>query len=217
MAQPPLEIGMDASPTKTCTKCKEEKPLDEFYEDRRKDGRHSPQCKECTKARGKKYRQDNFEIVKAFKKKYSRENSVEIAEKSKQWREDNPDRVKAQYRYNSEKSKKWSQNNPDKISKRNKRYRQNNPGKTNAHTAKRRAAKLKRTPPWADMKAIEAVYEEARALQESTGTPYHVDHIYPLQGETVSGLHVDYNLRAVPAKVNMSKGNRFGPDDHREI
>lgn len=78
-----------------------------------------------------------------------------------------------------------------------------NPAKRNALTAKRRAAKLQRTPPWADLKAIEAIYTRAQLLGE------HVDHVIPLQGAYVSGLHVAENLQCLPASENSRKSNKF--------
>ena len=60
-----------------------------------------------------------------------------------------------------------------------------------------------RTPPWADQVAIRAIYKEAK----SRGLT--VDHIIPLKGELVSGLHVQNNLQLLPASVNSSKGNKF--------
>jgi hypothetical protein len=77
------------------------------------------------------------------------------------------------------------------------------------HAAKRRAARLQRTPPWADLKAIRAVYALARALTVSTGVEHHVDHEYPLQGKLVSGLHVPANLRVITWRENVRKRNRF--------
>lgn len=77
--------------------------------------------------------------------------------------------------------------------------------------AKRRAAELLRTPAWADMDAIRAVYEEAQRTTRSTGTPHHVDHEIPLQGRKVSGLHVANNLRVLPASDNCRKHNRYEP------
>lgn len=74
----------------------------------------------------------------------------------------------------------------------------------NAKSARRKAAKLLRTPKWADRDAIAAFY--ARCPRG-----YHVDHIVPLQGDCVSGLHVIDNLQYLPAAANISKGNRFTP------
>lgn len=81
------------------------------------------------------------------------------------------------------------------------------------HTSKRRTAKLTRTPPWADMDAIRAVYAEAQQLTASTGVPHHVDHIIPLQGKLVSGLHVHNNLQVLTGTENSSKHNRFEVDE----
>lgn len=78
------------------------------------------------------------------------------------------------------------------------------------HAAKRKAARLQRTPPWADLEAILEVYQHAKDLTRSTGVMHHVDHIIPLQGELVSGLHVQGNLRAIPWMDNIKKGNRVG-------
>lgn len=80
-----------------------------------------------------------------------------------------------------------------------------------ANVAKYKAAKLHRTPSWADFSEIEKVYAEARRLSESTGEPWQVDHVVPLQGKTVSGLHVHYNLQVLRAKDNASKHARFEP------
>lgn len=77
------------------------------------------------------------------------------------------------------------------------------------HAAKRRTLTLRRTPAWADMAEIRAVYSEAQALTRATGIEHHVDHFYPLQGQLVSGLHVHQNLQILTASENSRKGNRF--------
>jgi len=70
--------------------------------------------------------------------------------------------------------------------------------------AKRRASKLSRTPKWANLDKIKEIY-----LNCPEG--YHVDHIIPLQGKLVSGLHVPENLQYLPAHENLSKSNKFNP------
>lgn len=76
---------------------------------------------------------------------------------------------------------------------------------------KRHADKLQRTPAWADMKKIRKVYEEARVMSLMMDEPWHVDHVIPLRGRKVSGLHVHNNLQILPGVENVRKGNRFEP------
>jgi hypothetical protein len=68
------------------------------------------------------------------------------------------------------------------------------------------------TPPWLSPEQksqIEFVYSHAKDCQIVTGEVYHVDHIVPLQGEAVCGLHVPWNLQVLPAEVNVRKSNRY--------
>jgi len=76
---------------------------------------------------------------------------------------------------------------------------------------KRNTAKLKRTPKWLNqghLLEIASVYNYCSALRR-IGLEFHVDHIVPLQGRAVCGLHVPWNLQVIPAKDNLSKGNRI--------
>ena len=95
--------------------------------------------------------------------------------------------------------------NKEIVNNKAKIYRQNNKYIFNAKTAKYRASKLKATPNWANLIAIKEIY---RTCPEG----YHVDHIVPLQGELVCGLHCEFNLQHLPASENLSKGNRFEVD-----
>ena len=81
-------------------------------------------------------------------------------------------------------------------------------GEKNALTAARKANQSQRTPSWANLDAIKLVYLVAEQRTRLTGEAHHVDHFYPLNGKTVSGLHVSLNLRVIPARENLRKGAR---------
>lgn len=90
-------------------------------------------------------------------------------------------------------------------------YGRNNRDKAAARGAKRRALKLLATPSWltaTHYDAIRVLYTKSAAVSELTGIPFHVDHIVPLQGELVCGLHVPWNLQVLPAYENLSKSNK---------
>lgn len=89
---------------------------------------------------------------------------------------------------------------------------QRNPAVYAAHTAKRRAAILQRTPAWLsndDLQAMQTVYVLAAKKTAETNVKWHVDHIIPLQGRSVSGLHVPWNLQILSAAENIAKHNRY--------
>ena len=77
-----------------------------------------------------------------------------------------------------------------------------------ADSAARRAGLNKATPKWADRKAIKEIYKQCIEKTKQTGVKYEVDHIVPLRGELVSGLHVHWNLQILMAKDNRSKSNK---------
>jgi hypothetical protein len=77
-----------------------------------------------------------------------------------------------------------------------------------AERMKRIADLKQRTPAWADHEKIRAFYRLAAAFSKLY-VPHHVDHIVPLNGEHVSGLHVEHNLRVIPASDNLRKGAGF--------
>lgn len=72
-----------------------------------------------------------------------------------------------------------------------------------------RAKRLRRLAAWADRRAMAAFYHEARRLTAKTGIVHEVDHIVPLVGEYVSGLHVETNLQVLPKDMNRKKSNTY--------
>ena len=122
--------------------------------------------------------------------------------------------IKNYYEKNVEKcieaNKKWKQKSGKgyayvKIS------RTKNPSVMHFANAKRHAAKMSRTPKWldaVDWLEIQSIYKYCSALR-SVGIDYAVDHIVPLQGNDVSGLHVPWNLQVITSAENSAKGNRL--------
>jgi hypothetical protein len=94
------------------------------------------------------------------------------------------------------------------------KWKQNNIGKVRANTVKRRLAKMQRTPAWLkeeDYWMIDQAYELAALRTKMFNFSWHVDHILPLQGKEISGLHVIGNLQVIPWIENIKKANKLLP------
>lgn len=142
--------------------------------------------KETIRARTKAYRLANREKDNAAHAKWRARNRARVLELRKASRAADPDRHK-------EYGLKW---------------RRQNKGKVVAATRRRQISKIRRTPAWADHQEIDRIYAECARISLETGVQHHVDHIIPLNGELVSGLHVPENLQVLAAIENIKKGNR---------
>lgn len=172
---------------KTCNSCETTKPLSEFSKASScKDG-HRNYCKACHAVRKERWRQENLDSH---------------LEKQSLWQALNKDRVKAI-------KKKWRESNPEYSYTQGRKWRQNNPEKARAQVNSRRHKLRVAKPALADTGRIQDLYQLAATRTLETGEAWHVDHIIPLRGRLVSGLHVENNLRVVPAKVNLTKSNKF--------
>ena len=218
---------------KKCSKCKIEKPLDLFPKTiRGKDG-YCVQCKQCKN----EYRRLNQHKYRAAQQVWCKENQEKLAQYeqtrkakpefkkikangNKKYRENHAEQLKLKKREYYWKNKERHsanmaanyQKNKEQVKQRVKKWVKENAAAVNARVMKRYALKLKATPSWLtedDHWMLEQAYELAKLRTQMFGFKWHVDHIVPLQGKIVCGLHVPNNLQVIPASVNCSKRNRF--------
>ena len=112
--------------------------------------------------------------------------------------------------YIDEQNVKWAKDNIEKRRIIANRWNKNNRDCVMYHDAKRRASKKQAFPKWLSelqQNQIKTIYKKCSEYR-SMGFDFHVDHIVPLQGKNVSGLHVPWNLRITTAKFNLSKGSK---------
>src|SRR6185369_7907728 len=96
----------------------------------------------------------------------------------------------------------------EQARRRRKHYEQNS-HRYKAQSVARRDFTKRATPAWANSEAINAFYLEAARRTAQSGEKHHVDHIIPLRGKNVCGLHVETNLQVLLASENMAKHNRL--------
>ena len=160
------------------------------------------QCSVCVTAFANTWYKDNAEKVRVRKRAARAANPEPARKNYLAWRNANLELARRNFR-------DWYAANKDRSKERLRKWRKANPGKVAANDSKKRTARLQRTPPWSDLKEIKCIYEMAAEMTAKTGESWHVDHIVPLQGKLVSGLHVPRNLQLLPAKENLSKHNNF--------
>ena len=220
---------------KVCKDCGIEKQIESFY--KRTNNKLFSSCKECCKAKDKKnylkskdvklakcaeYRKQNKSKIQKYHANYYNANKDKMLSKAKEYRS-NPSVIEKerirQKQYYAERSadiqakrKLKLESNPnlkEKLIEYGKQHYEKNKHLYVARLNKRRAAKFSATPLWADLNAIKNIYKQSRQVSVETGVLHHVDHIVPLQGKNVCGLHVEYNLQIIPAKQNLSKANKL--------
>ena len=177
--------------TKTCSKCKEVKGAEGFSRNKNKKDGLARECKSC---------------VNVYAAAYRDANRAELAA----WR--------ATFRASPEgKAKRAAYAATPAAKASYAKYAKANPDKRRAKVAKRRAAKLDRTPDWLtndELDYMKSIYAIAVEAQKIEGEEKHVDHLVPLRGEDVSGLHVPWNLVLLPAIDNLKKSNKFCIDEY---
>ena len=217
---------------KLCYTCKIKKAFTEFSKNKTKPDGLQTKCKSCKKEYSKKWYLDNKDHVTEYVKKYREENKEKVRtsqkkykdthkEEMKEWRINFTPRRKEYEKKNhkriKERTKKYQKDNKEYIGKRaaiwrenhrdylrecSKIWSKNNPDKVRKNSAKRRTEKLKRCPNWVNEIELAQVYQNCPK-------GYHVDHIIPLQGKDISGLHVPWNLQYLTPEENGIKRARF--------
>lgn len=177
----------------------------ELTSSNRAGGKNDYLCKQCLKKYSQKHYQANKERYNKNSKarhKERMETDPEYRnnrnEKNKQYRKDNPDYHNQYYADNPERCKKIRDKHRAKPETKVLRM---------VHTRNRQAKLLNATPAWANQGYIRLFYEGAKIEEKRTGRKVHVDHIVPLQGENVCGLHCEDNLQLLFAKDNQVKRN----------
>jgi len=168
--------------SKTCTETNPQ-PVTNFVKDNRyKDG-YQNRCKTCQK----KYDAERF-----LKKRDV------ILQQSKDYYASNLEMARA-------KRALWREMNRAYARSYGKKYRKENPGKELAKTRRYALAKLNRTPKWLTKQQI----DEMTQFYVNCPKGYEVDHIIPLQGKNISGLHVPSNLQYLTIEENRKKSNKY--------
>ena len=141
----------------------------------------------------------------AYHKAYYEANKARIAAVKRAYRAANKEKITANKR-----AAYYATQEANLAQKRE--YRQANKGKINFLCLMRKKVVKQRTPMWLspfDRLKIKCYYSVAAMLARNNKEPWHVDHIVPLQGKLVSGLHVPNNLQFLRGVDNVRKKNKF--------
>jgi hypothetical protein len=171
-------------------------------------------CSVCRSIESKKRIEKHGEKIKAYYKQWAPNNRDKTRKAVNAHAARNRDALRARgrrlYRENREdrvaSAAKYREENKALVSARRKAWKQANPHALNEASSRRRAAKVQACPEWLtkeDFDAMKEIYEEAQMFS------VHVDHIAPLLGREVCGLHVPWNLRLMLPSENYRKGNRL--------
>ena len=182
-----------------------------------RENRLKPGAAERHKEYAKGWALRNAERVKELRKAQYEKDRASNIEKTRLWKKRNPAKVLASQRsraiVNREKHraarKAWEKRNPTAALESFRRYRERNRVEIRARLAASKEGREKRRVLWANRDAIIEIYRQAELMTRTTGRLHVVDHIIPLQGRTVSGLHVETNLRVIEHHENAVKHNAW--------
>lgn len=162
-------------------------------------------CVACVQLAGVDRYKNNRESQYGAWRKWYEANKDAHNERVKKWQTVNKDKTRAD-------AKAWVAANPEKVAAKTKRYRKAHPDKVTAWAVASVARRAKRVPKWLsddDKWMLQEAYALARQRTKMFGFVWEVDHIIPLRGATVSGLHVPTNIQVIPKAHNRAKRNKF--------
>ena len=120
--------------TKLCSKCKEVKPIEDFYRKKRHKDGYNSHCKECINKQNIEYCRNHIEELEKYRKIYYKDNLERTKKNTKKWKKANPEKYREQqkkyYKNHIEYFKEYSKDNVEKINKLRRKRRKNNPEKT---------------------------------------------------------------------------------------
>lgn len=202
---------------KRCPRCGETKTLDSFPRcTSRADGVYG-HCKSCHRDKQRARRLNEPERVKFLKQLDTLKHYAKRVEAKRAKYQRNKDAILAAQRDYAQRNKekvaeskrRYYANNRDAVLAYHKRYYRQNPEKVMAWNTKRMEAIVRATPEWADLALVKRIYLLRDQYAEWFGGEWHVDHIVPLRGKTVCGLHVAWNLNVIRAEDNFAKQAKF--------
>ncbi len=182
--------------------------------------KRSARCKSCISEDRKLYYRGNRQKILIDVKTYALIHKEQKERYNKEYQKNNVLQIKKQRKLHYDKNREklglavkadFLKNKPQRLKMRQ-AWRKRNPHKINFYSAKRHAAKLQRIPKWltkSDWIEIKWAYQIAKDLTKETGLVHEVDHIIPLQGKNISGLHCPQNLQILTKKENNTKNNKF--------
>lgn len=192
---------------KSCLLCKQEKPLEDFHRHSSNISGRTSYCKPCMKSYKQQYETKNKEKITAYGLKYRQENKEKLREKFKQ----NYSKPEVRERHLA-RGQWWRESRQDAYKEGQRAWRENNPEKLAHYSAYHRALRKQAIPNWYsefDDFVVKEAYRLSRLRAKFTGILWEVDHIIPIAGRTVCGLHVWNNFAVIPASENRSKFNRY--------